>query len=370
MTVAVIGTRGFPNVQGGVERHCEELYTRLAARGVRVVVFSRSPYMKRVPRVRTWRGVRLQKVWTPRHRGLEALWHSVASLLVARVQGVRLVHVHALGPGLVVPLARLLRMRVVFTHHGRDYMRQKWGFLARWTLRAGEAAAVHYADEVLGVSMEIVEWLASRFNREAGYAPNGIAVDDRTTAQVESTLASFDLAPRGYAVTVARLVPEKGVHDLLDAIGDGSEVPCLVVVGGADHRSAYAADLQTRSKGVTRFAGVQPHEVTLDLVRGARLFVLPSYHEGLPIALLEAMACGTPVVASDIAPHREIITSGENGWLVGAGDVSILHAVIVRVWKASAEERAGVAARGKRIVAESFSWDRTVEKVLAAYADR
>ena len=53
--IAVVGTRGFPDVQGGVERHCEELYTRLAAHGVDILVFTRSPYVPDAPRWSSWR---------------------------------------------------------------------------------------------------------------------------------------------------------------------------------------------------------------------------------------------------------------------------------------------------------------------------
>jgi glycosyltransferase involved in cell wall biosynthesis len=366
MMIAVVGTRGFPDVQGGVERHCEELYTRLAARGHELVVFTRSPYVPNAPRWSTWRAICFRKVWTPRRKSLEAIWHSVAAVLLARASGIKLVHVHAIGPGLVVPLARLLGMRVVFTHHGRDYMRDKWGAAAKLTLRLGERLAVRYANAVLAVSREVEDWVRQRFHRPVIYAPNGISVAPRSVAEVKATLAGFQLQPGGYAVTVARLVPEKGIHNLIEAVS-GSDVPTLVVVGEADHRSLYAAELKARAPEKIRFVGVQPHEVTLDLVRGARVFVLPSYHEGLPIALLEAMACETPVIASRIAPNCEVVTGGVDGWLVDAGDVSQLRLTLQEVWTLGESERSAGVARAAQTVARHFSWDGTVDTVAATY---
>jgi starch synthase len=367
--VAVIGTRGFPGVQGGVERHCEELYTRLAARGFEIVVFTRAPYFPGAPRWSFWRGVHFRRVWTPRRKVAEAPWHSASALLLARRAGIRLVHVHAVGPGLVVPLAHRLGMRVVFTHHGRDYQREKWGRLAKAMLRRGERAAVRGADAVLAVSREIDEWVSGEFGRRAFYTPNGVAIAPRSAAEVGATLAAFRLSPQSYAVTVARLVPEKGIHDLVAAVAEADAVEALVVVGDADHRSPYAAELRARAPEKVRFLGVLPHDSTLDVVRGARVFVLPSYHEGLPIALLEAMACGTPVIASSIPPHREVVTDGEDGWLVARGDVPALRAAIERAWMLDDGKRRAITARAAVNVAERFGWERTVETVARAYRD-
>jgi glycosyltransferase involved in cell wall biosynthesis len=368
MMIAVVGTRGFPDVQGGVERHCEELYSRLAAQGFNILVFTRSPYVPNAPKRSLWRGIRFRKVWTPRSKSLEAIWHSVVCVILARAAGVRVVHIHAIGPGLAVPLARALGLRVVFTHHGRDYMRDKWGPMAKRMLRSGEFLAVRYAHHVLAVSREVEQWVAERFARTAVYAPNGIEVGPRASIDVEKTLASFGLQPREYVVTVARLVPEKGVHDLIDAVV-AAEIPTLVVVGDADHRSRYANGLRAGAPHNVRFVGAQPHDVTLDLVRGARLFALPSYHEGLPIALLESLACGTPVVASNIDPNREVVGNHTNGWLVPPGNVTELTAALREAWHLDQRKCAALAQRGIRLVAERFSWEHTVNAVTGAYRD-
>src|SRR5262249_32608646 len=148
-------------------------------------------------------------------------------------------------------------------------------------------------------------WVAQVYHRTAVYAPNGIAVETRSVVQVEATLRALGLTTQSYVVTVARLVPEKGVHDLISAVAGVPEIAALIVVGAADHRSEYANQLKAQAPSKVRFVGEQPHDVTLDILRGARVFALPSSHEGLPIALLEALACGTPVVASRIDPHRE-----------------------------------------------------------------
>jgi hypothetical protein len=124
------GLRGFPGVQGGVETHAQEVCPRLQAMGVDVTVLARRCYQP--PEVGpSWRGVRFNGLWAPRRKQLEAIVHTFLSVLYAGfVERPDVLHIQAIGPALWTPLARLLGLRVVVTHHGPDYDRQKWGRLA------------------------------------------------------------------------------------------------------------------------------------------------------------------------------------------------------------------------------------------------
>src|SRR5262245_30684169 len=123
MKIVVLGTRGFPNVQGGVEKHCEELYPRLVALGCEVTVLSRTPYTG--SGAYEFKGVKIQPLFCPKHKFLEAPFHTFFGILKAARLKPDVVHIHAIGPSLFVPLARLLNLKVVVTHHGHDYERKK-----------------------------------------------------------------------------------------------------------------------------------------------------------------------------------------------------------------------------------------------------
>jgi glycosyltransferase involved in cell wall biosynthesis len=122
-------------------------------------------------------------------------------------------------------------------------------------------------------------------------------------------LNCFNIRPKQYVLTVGRLVPEKNHFDLVRAFeGAGMTEWKLLIVGGADHVSEYSEQLLALFKGRDDiiFAGVQSKEALAQLYENAGLFVLPSSHEGLPIALLEAMSFGIPILASDIPANLEI----------------------------------------------------------------
>ena len=108
MKIVVTGTRGIPAIMGGVETHCEQLFPRIAAQGFDVTVIRRSSYV--ADSLTEWQGVRLVDIPTPRKKAFEAIVHTVRAVFAARRMGAGVVHIHAIGPALVTPLARMLGM--------------------------------------------------------------------------------------------------------------------------------------------------------------------------------------------------------------------------------------------------------------------
>jgi glycosyltransferase involved in cell wall biosynthesis len=325
LKVFVIGTRGFPGVTGGVERHCEQLYPRLARKGMDVTVLTRSPYLS-PPRLDSWEGVKFIHLWSPRSKHLEAFFHTLFGVVIARRHSPDILHFHAIGPSLLVPLARALGLKVVVTHHGPDYHRQKWGRFSSWILKRGEAWAVRHADGVIVISVGIRELLEGEYGRkDLRLIPNG--VDISRPVSPGETLHRFRLEPGRYVLAACRFVPEKGLPDLIAAY---QKIPSpgfkLVLAGGADHendcsRAIHAAAERDERIVLPGFISGRPLG---EIFSHAGLFVLPSYYEGLPIALLEALSYGLPVLVSDIQPNREVPLSEDRYFSVG--DIRLLAA--------------------------------------------
>ena len=107
---------------------------------------------------------------------------------------------------------------------------------------------------------------------------------------------------------MARFVPEKGLHDLIEAFRSLEGDYKLVIAGDADHETDYSRKLRQMAAEDDRIilTGYITGEPLNQVYTHACLFVLPSYHEGLPIALLEAMSYGLPVLVSDIPAHKEV----------------------------------------------------------------
>ena len=306
MKIVVTGTRGIPAIMGGVETHCEELFPRVVALGYDVTVMRRSSYV--ADSLTEWHGVKLVDIPTPRKKAFEAIVHTVRAVIAARRLGADVVHIHAVGPALVTPLARLLGMKVVFTHHGPDYDRDKWGTAAKMMLRLGEMLGCRFANRVIVISDVIRNLIASKHGRTKGVSLiyNGVPAADK--CHFPEYFSELGITEGNYVLGMSRFVPEKNLHHLIEAFSRvKSEGLKLVIAGDSDFPDEYSEGLkrQAREAGVVLTGFVKGQKLH-SLLTNARCFVLPSSHEGLPIALLEAMSYGLPVIVSDIPANLEV----------------------------------------------------------------
>lgn len=369
MRIVVVGTRGFPGIQGGVEAHCEQLYPRLVARGCEVIVFTRKPYVMGNNGV--YRGVRLVPLRCPRHKHLEAFVHSLFSVLAAKRVDPDVLHVHAIGPSLVVPLARLLGMKVVMTHHGPDYERKKWGPIAKCVLRLGEFIGSRWAQQVICISEPIAATVKQKYKRSPVVIPNGVVAVQRLMSQ--ETLRRYGVEPGRYILTVGRFVPEKGFHDLIEAFAKlqaqaEREVAGwkLVLVGCADHEDGYSRRLRQQAASCPRviLTGFLTGTPLQELYSHAGLFVLPSYYEGLPLVLLEAMSYGLPCLVSDIPAPRSVGLPPDQYFPPGNLDALSEQ---MRAWMlGSPLSEADKVCQIKR-VARQYDWETIADRTLEVY---
>ncbi|WP_349630405.1 glycosyltransferase family 4 protein [Bradyrhizobium canariense] len=363
LRVIMLGLRGFPNVQGGVETHAEQLCPLLKELGCDVEVIVRSAYMPH-DRGDEWHGVRYLRVWCPKISGLETIVHSLFGVLVAAWQRPDVLHIQAIGPALVAPLARLLGLHVVVTHHGPDYDREKWGRFAKIVLHAGEACGMRFSNERIVISQTIRKLVWDKYGLSSSLIPNGVTLPE--VPKSTSTLERLGLAPGRYVLMVGRLVPEKRHMDLIQAFAnarlDGWK---LVFVGASEHPNAYTEALAALAETTTGviMAGFQCGVALQELYAHAGLFVLPSSHEGLPIALLEALSFGLPAVVSDIPAHLEIGLDDAHYFHVG--DVSALTDRLSRFardpWPSERRERT------RTWVAEREDWHSVAERTIGCY---
>jgi glycosyltransferase involved in cell wall biosynthesis len=325
--ICVIGLRGIPDVMGGIETHCQNLYPRLARldEALEITVMSRSGYAPSGE----YDGVRVRSLWAPRRKGLETFVHTPLALIYARLfLHPHVVHLHGVGPGLFAPLSRLLGFRTVATHHAADYDRPKWGPLGRRVLLAGERLLAGFADQIVCVNDAITRRLRTRYprtNARAQTIRNGAPPRPSTHSADRDVLERFGLKRGGYILAVGRLEPTKGFHDLIEAFKRARpKGKKLVIVGDTLGDDEYGQKLLShRSKDIV-FTGFQKTATLRLLYENAALFVLPSSLEGSPLVAFEALAAGAPVALSDAAANVEIGLEPELYFPVGNVDALTL----------------------------------------------
>lgn len=361
MKICIVGLRGIPGVMGGVETHCEELLPRVASANPdwAITVAGRAPYLPAKPEM--FGQIRVVPCPSTANRSLEAILGTLTGILLAARERSRIVHIHAIGPALLTPFARLLGMKTVVTHHGADYNREKWGAVASSMLRWGEALGMKFAHRIIAVSPSLAETLKQKFPAHAekiSYIPNGAPAFGTTTGDASDIFEQLGIDRGEYLLTVGRLVPEKAFDTLVRAHRLSGSGRKLVIVGGADHESAFARNLREEADDTVLFAGVQPRSVLSHLYANARLFILPSFHEGLPICALEATQSGCNSLLSDIPANLDIGLSP--GHYFPVGNEEALAEALSRPAESFAVDAEAIKRR--------FNWDEIAAQTASVYA--
>ncbi|ERL99664.1 glycosyl transferase [Brucella intermedia 229E] len=369
--VMMLGLRGVPNgAGGGVEKHVEELARLYVTKGWDVEVIGRRPYLeKKQPYV--WEGVEVTPSWAPTSMKFEAIVHTVlGGVLRAGFTRPDVLHIHAIGPALAVPLARLFGLRTVVTHHGFDYNRQKWGGrLARAMLKLGEWCGMRFANARIAVSNDIAKTMQQHYHVPITFIPNG-GVTLRPACQDTTWLEKHGLDPKRYIALVARIVPEKRQLDLIEAFAKLADPSLkLALIGSAEYTAEYAGTVRERAAavpGVVLTGALQGGEELSALFSQAALFVLPSSHEGgMPIALLEAMGYGLNVLASDITANVEVGLSKDSYFPLG--DVDALKDALRR--KIDQPLTSEQSQEMIDWIARDYSWSGIADRTLRVYEE-
>lgn len=310
MKIVVTGTRGIPNVMGGVETHCEELFPRIARRGLDVTVIRRSNYVR--DSLTEWNGVKLVDIDCPKKKSFEAIIHTFRAINEAKRLGADVLHIHAIGPALLVPYAKMLGMRVVFTHHGPDYDRDKWGTAAKTILKLGERMGCMFADDVIVISDVIRNLIKEKYGRTRNVHLIYNGVSQPEICDYPEYFSELGIEKGKYILGMCRFVPEKNLHHLVEAFAKiRKENPSsdirLVLAGDTDFEDDYSRRLKTmaRENGVVLTGFIKGRRLH-SLLTHCLCYCLPSSHEGLPIALLEAMSYGVKVIVSNIPANKEV----------------------------------------------------------------
>ena len=357
MKIVVTGTRGIPNVMGGVETHCEELFPRLARRGFDVTVIRRKSYVN--DGLKEWRGVRLVDVESPKKKSFEAIIHTFRAINEAKRSGADILHIHAIGPALLVPYAKMLGMKVAFTHHGPDYDRDKWGTAAKTMLKLGERFGCLFADDVIVISTVIRNLIKRKYGRteRVHLIYNGVSQPE--ICDYPEYFQELGIEKGKYILGMCRFVPEKNLHHLVEAFARTDAKDCkLVLAGDTDFEDDYSRRLKetARKNGVILTGFVKGRKLH-SLLTNCRCYCLPSSHEGLPIALLEAMSYRVPVIVSDIPANLEVGLSPD--CYFPCGDVDALAAKL-----------GDILAQPTRHVdydMGKYDWDKIADQTAAVY---
>ncbi len=359
LRIAFIGHKRIPGRESGIEVALEQITRHLVNKGHKVDAYNRAK--KGYEKVNDFDGVRIITIPTINNKSLDAPVYSFFAAIRSLFGGYDVVHYHAEGPCMMLWLNKLFGQRVVVTIHGLDWQRAKWNRLASSMILFGERCAAKYADEVIVLSRNVQQYFKDTYNRETRYIPNGVV--EPTLRDDTFIRSKWGLNKDGYVLFLGRIVPEKGVHYLIDAFKKICTNTKLVIAGGSSHTDEYYESLKRRADGDNRiiFTGFIEGIGLESLYSNAYFYVLPSDVEGMPISLLEAMSYGNCCLTSDIPECIEVLNGisfkkGDMNDLQNKINVLLQNPEIVNINKQVAKNRS-----------KEFNWENVVSKTEEIY---
>ena len=369
MRVAMLGHKRIPSREGGIEIVVEELSTRMVKRGNSITVYNRmghhvsgNEYDKE--RLKEYRGIRIKRALTIDAKGLAAVSASFFGSIACALGKYDVVHFHAEGPAFMCGLPKLFGKRVIVTIHGLDWKRAKWGKFASWYIMKGERMAASHADEIIVLSKAVKDYFKEQYNRETTLIPNGVTLPELREPQIIAD--KYGLKKDEYILFLGRLVPEKGVHYLIDAYKRIETHKKLVIAGGSSDTTEYMKELKHRADGSNGiiFTGFVEGPELEELYSNAYFYVLPSDVAGMPLSLLEAMSYGKACLTSDIPECTDVIEDPQMCFEHGnIPDLARKMDLLINN-KSEVDERAKHAFETVRT---KYSWDDVTDKTLALY---
>jgi len=372
MKIAMIGQKRVPSREGGVEVVVWELATRLRDAGFVVECYNR--YHKHVKKSGYDRftgkpgyyceDIRIITVPTLQNGKLNAIIYAFFASVRAIFGRYDVIHYHAEGPCLMLWLPKLFGIRVIATIHGLDWQRAKWGNFASTMLLAGERMAARHADEVIVLSKNVQEYFQEKYNRATHFIPNGIGRPQRCLPG--EITKRYGIHGNDYILTLCRIVPEKGLHYLIEAFRKVHTDKKLIIAGGFSNAVEYMNLIQDMAKEDDRIILTDfVHDTVLEeLCSNAYIYCLPSDVEGMSVSLLEAMSYGNCCLVSDIRENTEVVEN--HAVTFHKSDITDLQNKIQNLidHPETVEQYRSVAAD---FICTKYSWDKMMQETIKLY---
>jgi glycosyltransferase involved in cell wall biosynthesis len=352
--IAVIGLKGLP-AYGGSARAGENMVHFLKDR-FHFVVFNTATHTQRISGV--YDGVEqvvFKKFFISR---LNAMYYYLRFTFYCLFKGgFDVVHVFHVDAAFIVPLLRL-RYRVVSGHRARPQLAAKWPYLVRQYFVFMEWLFFKMpADVVTSVSKPVAELFRDRTSREILFIPNGIVFDDKPLPEI---------AEKDYVLFASgRVIASKGVHVMLEALNKLNYQGRVLIIGNREHSPDYARKLEMMAQKLdVRFIDIiKDKTLLMAYLKNAKMFIYPSFHEGMSNMLLEAVSAQIPVICSDIPENTQVFDGGEVLFFE-TGNADRLSDRIHYLLE-NKEEGDAIAQRGYQRLLRDYDW----KKIAGRFAD-
>ena len=369
MKIAIIGHKRIPSNEGGIEKGVEQHAIRMVQRGHSVTAYNRGGHNvfgkeHDKKKLKKYKGIKIVTIPTTSGKACVPIYSFLATLhcIFHRPD---VISFRASGPCAMIPLAKLFRIKCVASLHGIDSQRDKWGGFASKYLRFGEKMAATKADVCLVLSKNMKNYIKETYGTESILFANG--VDKPEIKEANIIKKQFGLEKDKYLLSLGRIVPEKGLHYLIEAFKKCKTDKELIIAGGSESNKSYYNQLLELSKDDKRikFIGFVQGETIAELYSNAYAFMLPSNLEGMANALLEAMSYGNCCLVSNIPENTEVVE--DKAIIFEKGNINDLKDKLQTVLN-NPKQVKKMKDESSSFITQKYSWDKVVTQMLEIYS--
>lgn len=275
------------------------------------------------------------------------------------------IHAHWSITGFTASLAaNFSNVYLITTIHGSDFNMAKRNVVSRFIMQR----TLKKSHIVAGVSKSILDGLKEvypAYSEKIVFVPNGVNDIFYSISPLSKKADS-----KINFLYIGSLIPLKGVDTLISAcgrLGPTANWSLTIVGDGLERERLKALCREHEITDRVRFLGVQPPDRIPGIMQTAHCLILPSYSEGRPSVILEAMAAGLPVIATDIPGTNELVLDGVNGWLFKAGDFHGLGKILKKILDAP-EVLVPMGRKGREMMLENgLTWQSTARRYIELY---
>ena len=357
--IAIIGIRGIPANYGGFETCAEKTSERFVDH-FDVYVFCRRHNI--TLNADTYKGVHLVKVPSLKLKSFDTLSHTfLCALYIIFKPSIKIVHIYNAANAIFIPFLIFFGKKVLISVDGLEWKRPKWGRLGKRHYKISEYICSNMAHAVIADSMVIKNYYDNKFNINSVYIPYGA---DDLEEDSESCLEKFNVKARKYFLFVGRLVPDKGVHNLIKAYNQLETDIDLAIVGDDFSHIEYIEELKRTANDKVKFLGFVYGKDYATLNKYAFCYVSASLIEGTSPALVNAMGAGNCVLVNGIPENIE--TLGGTGFHYKENDIDdLVLKMKMLINQPNIIEKTGNDCRER--VQKVYNWDKVALQYMTIF---
>lgn len=352
--VAVIGVKGIPGYGGSSSTNKELL--PLLAKNYDITIYAIDTHAKQ----KHYKGVKQYIFRSIRNKKLNSIFYYLKAVIHVIIRGnFKFIHLNHGVSGIIIPILKL-RYGVITSIHGLNFKDDdKWNNLEYNILKCAEWITFNLSDIVTTVQKSSVSYIVDKTKKPVVYIPNGIFNYNLEYPNIEKENV--------ITLSAARLIYLKGVHTFLEALQLINFKDIVRIIGDIDQVPEYKKKIISLTKGLNvEFTGLIKNRDTLfRKISSSRIYVFPSYSEGMSNMLLEVASLKVPIIASDITPNKDIFDDDEVVYFA-VGDSNQLANKIEKCWNDQGYINK-FAEKAHKKVTDKYNWEKVASMYDANY---